>query len=260
MLFRAIILSFIVILKGCSSLNMKKKTIYLDEKYSYQTTLDYKKHFTQVGQDYLSFNKKNVLQPSRQTSEYIEGLAERILVNNRMIFSDNFEVKVYFIKNEQPFHFSAPSGSIFLSTALINRYVSYEDVLIAILAGEILKSGKLIYEKKMSAPVGAITYKDMEIYNKLSLNVKNQLNQWSFYVLKRSGVNPLSVLRFLQIKNKNFLDFVTTNNVLTDISREETLLKTFLVKNQVYSDVTKYSTNSSTGFYKFKSELRRKGI
>ena len=85
---------------------------------------------------------------------------------------------------------------------------------------------------------------------------KVEIHKWSYYLLKRTGVGPDSYLSWLQVKNRNSLDFSLQLGDIRSISREEALFKAFLIEAE--KDSTRFSKyrGSSKAFYRLLNEIK----
>jgi hypothetical protein len=75
-------------------------------------------------------------------------------------------------------------------------------------------------------------------------------------VLKRAGFDASVTLNWIQVQNRNVLDFAALLGDTTSISREEHLLKNFMAKEGV-SNIEKKTieANSSREFYQLLNQI-----
>ncbi len=96
---------------------------------------------------------------------------------------------------------------------------------------------------------------------RVPVNVKHEINKWTYHVIKRSGHDPYAYLIWLQTLNKNTLDFSILYGNTQDISKEEHLFKSFIskIKTDELAGAER-KRNSSSGFYSFVREVKRRGL
>ena len=241
---------------GCA----RGKVIKLTNIYGgvpYHTEEDFSDHWELLGQDFSEGQKSRMITLSGRSKKYLKNLTQKIGSSDSSLFGD-FKVKEILVINDQrPFHFSVPNGRIFISLSLLKKYIKYEGLLASVLTVEMIRGHKRIFIKNTMVPSGVVPFKRLRPLLKLHLNLRQEINKWATYVLKKSGFDPFSLLRLLQIKNKNFLDFFDTQDEIKNISTEEMQLKNFLVKNDLFSDINKFLKNSSKGFYHFINEVKQ---
>ena len=95
---------------------------------------------------------------------------------------------------------------------------------------------------------------------KLKEEYITEIDKWAFYTMKRAGYDSLAYLNWLQIQNKNTMDFFLQHGGDTRrISREEFLFKKFIVGQRISNDDTKrFQRRSSAGFYELKREINKR--
>jgi hypothetical protein len=86
---------------------------------------------------------------------------------------------------------------------------------------------------------------------------KIEIHKWAYYLLKRSGVDTDTYLSWLQIKNRNSLDFSIQLGDIQSISREEALFKSFLIESVKESNSTNRHRGSSRQFYSLLNDIKR---
>lgn len=255
---RLIILLF---LASCTQLSFWRKQDPLSQqlsKYEAFTEKDFLDYLSSLGQVYNQTEGVRVLQLPKHFDEYFKDIFKKIISNNEQILKFSSDPKFYIIKDEKPFYFSLPYGQFFFSLGLFKRYIKNEHLLYAVLAQEVLKSLRGIYEKKIIVPKGFISTEQILAMVQIPREVKYNLNKWTFYVLKRTGSDPFAFLNWLQILNKNALDFNLTLGGLSDITREEYLFKNFVVKEGLQNQsLDEEKLRLSKDFYKLQAFLRR---
>jgi hypothetical protein len=155
-----------------------------------------------------------------------------------------------------PFFFSLPGSRFYFSTSLFQKYLKSEELFVAVLSLEILKSKRNIYEKKMQIPFGFCSLDRMIQLTKVSTTIRSQLNEWNYLVLKRSGFDASVTLNWIQVQNRNILDFAVLLGDTTSITKEEHVLKNFMVKEGVANIEKKtIEANSSKEFYQLLKQI-----
>lgn len=259
MLSRGLLLKafFLFILCGCSLLssNTDPRTSF-QKKLSEESKNELSNHLQYLGEDYLAnLGSNGVVDLSRTARSYLLQLHERITSNNELIFPSYQRPNFYIVNQETPFHFSLPGGMYFISKGLLKRYLANEDLLAAVLASEIFRSEKAIYEKKIMIPVGTMDTNQMLSIVRLPVATRAEINKWSYLLMKRSAFDPGALLNLIQLKNKNAIDFVATVGNISTISREEFNFKNFLSKTPSENDISVIEKNSTRGFYALRRDV-----
>ncbi|MBL6988215.1 MAG: hypothetical protein ISR65_00465 [Bacteriovoracaceae bacterium] len=253
----------IIILSSCSSLGLFKATtssLDLISSYALYDNKDHAYHLNVLGKHYI--NSPNVLQInlSRSDQEYLTSLYNKITHSNELLLNRQLTPKFYIIVDESPFYFSLPNVHFFFSYGLINKYITHEGPLASLLAYEIIKSHRQIYTKSTTVPLGYIGTEQMIHLTRIPTNKKMQLNKWTYWALKRAELHPQTYLMWLQIQNKNALDFALQFGDIRRISKEEFLFKNFIVKQKQPDNDENLATNSSKQFYKFIHSIKNRKI
>jgi hypothetical protein len=81
--------------------------------------------------------------------------------------------------------------------------------------------------------------------------MKYQINEWTYFILKRAGFDASAYLNWIQVQNRNTLDFSLYLGDATSISKEEYYFKNFMARQGVLGFERKINeANSSKQFYK----------
>jgi hypothetical protein len=127
---------------------------------------------------------------------------------------------------------------------------------VAALAAEVLRSQRLIYEKKILIPLGFYNSEKMINLTRLKLGTKQKVNEWTYFILKRSGYDSSAYLNWIQVQSRNTLDFSVFILDPVSLSKEEQLFKNFISKQGFLNIEKKLSeSNSSKEFYKLLSNI-----
>jgi hypothetical protein len=254
------ILLLLLILNSCSLFKEKreeKKPESLDlRSLSKITQVDYKEHLESLKHDYLKTKGIKKISLSRKSRKYLSSVVAEIQKNNELFFTKKSKVNFSIIKNESPFHFSLPEKNIFISTGLLNKYIKSEKLLYCLIIHELIRSEKSVYRKQILIPTGFLTTKKVLSMMRLKIEDKVEIHKWAFYLLKRIGINTDNYLSWLQIQNRNSIDFSMQLGDISVISREEALFKAFIIKN-TDTKSNKYHAGSSRSFYSFVNDIKR---
>ena len=258
----ALILILSPILFTLSSCSLFKKNEHrIRDDFDFSKKRDYVKsdyvdHLKSQKNSYLNSNKVNVIGLRKSSKSYLEKVALEIQIQNELFFDQDEKVNFSIIKNEIPFHFSLPGKNIFISSGLINKYIKSEKLLYCLITYELIRSEKNIYKKQTVVPTGFITTEKMLSMMRIKIEDKVEIHKWAFYLLKRIGIDTNNYLSWLQIQNRNSVDFSMQLGDISIISREEALFKAFIVKN-TSSKSKRFHAGSSRSFYKFINNIKR---
>ncbi len=251
----------ILIFVSCSHLPWPKKDLPFSQelkKYKAFENSDFLDHLSSLGPVYLSTSRVKTIELPQKHHRYLEEIYKKVLSNNEQILKTDVSPKFHIIKSDRPFYFSLPKSQFFLSLGLLKKYVKNEQLLFVILGSETLRSVKGIYEKVLLIPKGFLTTDQMLGILKIPPEVKYNLNKWNFYVLRRTGADPYAILNWIQIQNKNALDFNPNLGGSRDQTREEYLFKNFLVKEGLQKQsLDEDNIRASKEFYQLLSFIRR---
>ena len=242
---------------GFTGLFLKEKNIYL-KSYRDYSSQDYIQHLGFLGERYLKTPNIKIYKLSGRSKKYLSKIYKKIIENNELIFKQKERPKIYIIRDEVPFYFSLPGANFFFSLGLIKSYMKNEGVLIACFAFEILKSLRNIYPKKILYPKGFTSTGEMLALTRLPFGIKVNLHKWTFNILKRSNYDPYSHLMWMQIQNKNPLDFSFQHGHNNKMIREEYFLKNYILKEVGPLEKKQLvEKNSSREFYNFLESLKK---
>ncbi|MBK23885.1 MAG: hypothetical protein CME70_07765 [Halobacteriovorax sp.] len=250
---RAFFILLICLITACGS---RQKNLF--EKNAITVTgQDYIDHLEFLAIDYLKTPTVKELRISKTNKSYMEGIYKRIVLNNELVLKKIITPKFHIIRSELPFYFSLPSGRFFFSDTLIRKYIKSENLFVSLLANEIYRMHKDLYEKKILVPLGFASTKKMLSLYRLPLNVRVESLKWSYFLLKRAGYDPYSVLSWIQMQNKNSLEFSMQLGTTHAQTREEFLFKSFLAQEvgKKQSETENPEKNSSRGFYQLQRSL-----
>ena len=184
-------------------------------------------------------------------------MSQNIIKKNELFFFNREKVDFKIVENNTPFYFSLPGRTIFLSSGLIEKYIKSEKLLYCLISYELIRIEKNLYNRISVVPTGSMTLERMMGASRLKMREKVEIHKWAFHVLNRAGIDVDNYLAWLQILNRNSIDFSLQLGDVRSISREESLFKAFLIKNSTkVSSTTKYE-GSSRNYYRFINSLKR---
>ena len=213
---------------------------------------DYQKHLKQLAVNFIKNNKGYVYKVSYRTNKYLSKISNRIISNNESLF-DKRKLNVYWIKDSRPIFFSLPGGYIFLSKGLLKSYVRSEDVFVSIIAYEILKSNLLIYKKNIVTPFEDISLDKVLLLSQVDIETMNKMNILTYEVLKRAGFDPESRLLWIQLQNKNSIDFALLYETPSILPKLEYMFKNYVSTRR--DNLLEYERSASRDFYKFRKRI-----
>lgn len=228
------------------------------EGYERYGAEDYLRQLSYLSQIYLQTPGVVELELSAQDQNYFLNLYKRILTNNELLLNKSFAPNFHIIKDESPFVFTLPYGNFFISSGLLSKYCRSEDILFSSLTHEIIKLHRNLYPRATIVPVGYIKTDRLLNLLRVPLDTKVTLNKWAFYAMRRAGLDGYAYLNWLQLQNKNVLDFGLMLGDAISISHEEFVFKNFIVQEGfILHNTKKLETNSSPEFYNLINSLSK---
>lgn len=212
---------------------------------------DYVAHFKSFEKAYLANPDVEKVALTKNSESYLKSIADTAIENNELFFSNRGETRFHVIKSNVPFHFSLPGREIFFSSNLLEKYINNETMLFCMIVFELIRSEKFVYEKQLIVPASTLSTSRVLSLLRLETGEKVEIHKWAFYILKRVGIDTDSYLSWLQIKNRNSLDFAMQIGDVQSISREEALFKSFLIQEVKNTKKNIKYKGSSRSFYSF---------
>jgi hypothetical protein len=250
-----LIVLLLFVLNSCSFVD-SKSTIY--SKIGELKDKDYIDHLDSMGADYLSNEETKEIKLEPESVKFLEQIFERLVSNNELLFSREYKPKFHIVISKAPFIFSLPRAQFFISSGLMQKYLKSEELFIAALGAEVLKSERSIYEKKIMIPLGYYNSEKMIRLTSVKQETKYHVNEWNYIILKRAGFDPSAVLNWIQVQNRNTLDFSLLLGDSVGISKEEHFFKNYMTKQGVSGLEKKFNeSNSSREFYKLLNNIAR---
>lgn len=249
----------LIFILGCSSIRIpggkNKKANLTKGAYHEMEKEDFADHLSSLKTPFLSTPGVKQARMDKLTEEYFREIFSEIITRNEIFFRELKSARVTILDTESPLHFSLPRGEIFLSRGLLAKYLKHESMLVSILAYELVRSEKLAYPKQTVIPVGYVTVERMLTLSRLTLDEKMEVHKWAHHITVRSGYDGEYYLSWLQTQNRNTADFILQVGDPNIITREESLFKSFLIKNQL-DDKLAVKKNSSKNFYSLMNRIR----
>jgi hypothetical protein len=227
----------------------------LDSGYQAMNLKDYEDQFYALKNVLLKNPEVKIIPLDKKELSYLDKLVSDILINNEIFFTRLKTGTITILKTETPIHFSLPKGEIFLSKGLVSKYLKNESMLASVLAFELVKSEKGLYPKQIIIPTGHLTLERMMSFNRLGLDEKMEVHKWAHHLAMRSGFSGEYYLAWLQVQNRNTADFYFQVADPNQLTREESLFKSFIIKNSNQDQVVSKRT-SPKNFYSFINRLR----
>lgn len=249
---------FIFLFSSCSGVIIpvrSGRSKNLAAEYKEITPHDYEDHLASLKQPFFAAQDTKIYKTNEPNKKYIQNLLLEIISNNEIFFKKLKQATVTIIDSESPLHFSLPKGELFLSRGLITKYLKNESMLVCVLSYELVRSEKLLYPKQTFVPIGYITLERMINLNRLSLDEKMEVHKWAHHITIRSGFDGEYYLSWLQVQNRNTADFILQVGDATQITREESLFKSFLI-NSTHEEQVISKKKSSKNFYTFINSIR----
>lgn len=259
---KIIIYSLLLSLLGCAQLKgfFKTKNDFRgDIVGAVWKDRDYIDQLAAIGAHFIDSEEIKLEKLSPRSRAYLDDIYYRIVRNNELLLEQTTLPQINIIKDNTIFYFSLPKGQIYLSKGLVDKYFRSEELLVACLTHEIIRSHRALYEKKEIIPVGFMKIEKLLYLTRVSTEVKVEVNKLSYYAMKRAGYDANAYLNWLQTQNKNTLDFMLQQGETRNISREELAFKNFMVLEESgFTEMTDLDLNSSSGFYAFINEIKRR--
>ena len=213
---------------------------------------DFAHHLSSFEAMYLASESTRSLPLKGRPEEYLEGLMATLIQNNELFFDQQTQSRVHIVQHPVPFHFSLPRRVVFLSTALINKYIKHEAVLASILSYELVRSEKALYNRAIIVPLGYLPIERILGLNRLDVEEKVEIHKWAYHSLRRAGFEGEYYLSWLQTINRNTADFIPLLGDPGSISQEEALFKAFMIRRSKSEDERAFARrDSSKEFYQF---------
>lgn len=219
---------------------------------------DYWLHWKKLSNDFKETHKSLLAPPPPSVHEYLKQIVKNVEKKNEIFFENDPNVEISFLifKDKRPFYFALPTGEIILSTRLVEKYIDHEGALLSVIIPEFIRVKKVIYPKLHLLPMGFMELEKMLSIQRLSFDVRMKLHQWSYYLMLRSNFHPNQYLSWIQLQNRNHVDFSFYLADSIVLVKEEAYLKQFIVNNYGKLEFNPLNLKSSKDFYKFQDTYR----
>lgn len=255
---------FLTLITSCTMIRVpffKKNDANFAQDFKEYEAKDYLNHWKNFKTFLKSSDEITFISISNENQKYLKKISDDIMFHNEIFFIEKSETQFNVIANPLPFHFSLPGNIIFLSSGLINKYIKHEGILVSIIAYELIRSQKGLYNKTIIIPTGNLSLERMLSLNRLMPNLKTEIHKWAYHFLKRVGYDGEYYLSWLQIQNRNTSDFYLMQGDNSNISYEEAYFKDFLVKrSKISNNDFILKKNSSKNFYQFLFFIKDKTV
>jgi hypothetical protein len=234
----------------------KPPKILFEKEEKYQRD-DIESHLTAFKKFYLNDSDVKFVKLYESEKRYLQEIVKNIINNNELFFGSKEHAEIIIVNDNRPFFFSLPGRKIFLSLKLFKKYIKNEHILSSIISYELVRSEKGIYKKNIIAPTGVMNTERMLTLLRIDLESRVKVHKWAFYLMKRAGYDSSIYLNWIQIQNRNSVDFKLFYGDTSIISREEALFKGFLIRNNKDSFYEKSKIKSSKNFFRLVNRINR---
>jgi hypothetical protein len=246
---------FIIILIFISSCSLFVKKNEFDKINYNQIGGDqdqgYVEHLESLGESFKQNPSVRIVKLNKASKKYLNRLVDKIKINNELLFKRGEKAKFSLVRDKAPFIFSLPGSNVFISTGLINKYLKNENLFVSAVTYELIKSERNLYQRKSVVPKGYVEISHILSLTRVPLDIKMEINKWTYFALKRSGFDSSAILIWIQNQNKNILDFSLQHGNIKELAREEFLFKSFLATQEIIENFN-VPDSSSRGFYKLR--------
>jgi len=217
---------------------------------------DYRDQMASLAQVLIDNPRVRTVKIDKKVNQYLTEIFNRVVSNNELLLKRDEEYKPSFfiINHTMPFIFSLPKNQFFISRGLVKKYFKNESLLIGALVFEIIKSSREVYYKSKLIPTGVMNIQRLISLVRIGLEDKMKIYKWAFFALRRAEYDASALLNWIQIQNKNTLDFSWMIGDARVVTREEYEFKSFLAsRGDKSSDISR--GNSTREFYYFKDRI-----
>lgn len=227
-------------------------------RYQALSKADFIDSYKKIGDIFLTDKSVKKIKLSEQSTEYLNKTFNRFMMSNEILFAKGNTLQFIVVDDPQIYSFSLPGNIYIYSSGLFNRFLKSEELFLASFSQALVKSNRLIYNKNEMYPYGVIKLETILKIGQVDLETKKGINQWAYTVLKRAGHDGTTYLNWIQVQNRNALDFALMLGESLTISREEQAFKNFLSKQGISSLEKRLSeSNSTKEYYGLLKELKR---
>jgi hypothetical protein len=219
---------------------------------------DFIDSYREIGKVYLQNKSIKKIKLSEKSNQYIVKTFNRFMMSNEILFSQGNEITFIILEDPQIYLFTLPENVYVYSSGLFNKFLKSEELFLASFSAALVKSNRLIFNRNEVYPYGIVNLETILKIGQVDLETKKGINQWAYTVLKRAGHDGTAYLNWIQVQNRNALDFALMLGEGLTISREEQAFKNFLSKQGITSLEKRLSeSNSTKEFYELIKEIKR---
>lgn len=242
---------------GCSLLKRNEEAVIIaNEKIPQILNKDYRDQLSSLSETLIKSPKIKIVKIDKKIKQYLTEVFNRVVSNNELLLrrDEEYNPEFYIINHSMPFIFSLPQNKFFISKGLVKKYFKNESLLISALVFEIIKSKREIYYKSRLIPTGVMDIQRLISLVRIGLEDKMKIYKWTYFALRRAEYDAAALLNWIQIQNKNTLDFSWMIGDARVVTREEFEFKNFLAGRRVTNSELP-TANSTREFYYFKDRI-----
>lgn len=245
------VIILLTLFSSCSTFfNKKEKAAKFNlSSYKEYDRDDYLDQLDFIGESYLKNSDIKKIKLNKESENYFDKNVSLIKVSNNSFLGETQNFKLTIINESIPFHFSIPNGHIFISLGLMKKFIKAEGEFLSILSYEMIRSAKNIYVRNIIIPTGHISTEKIISIFRVPFEERTEINKWAYYIFKRTGFDPEDILSWIQIKNKNTMDFGLQLGDTKLMAREESLFRAFIVKKSIEGTERKKLATSKEFIY-----------
>ncbi len=256
-LVRALFLCTLIVNTGCSLLERKEREVVISsDEIPTMLNKDYRDQLASFSGALIDNPKVRIVKIDKKIKQYLTEIFNRVVSNNELLLKkeEEYSPEFYIIDHSMPFIFSLPQNKFFVSKGLVKKYFKNESLLISALVFEIIKSKREIYYKSQLVPTGVMDIQRIISLVRIGLEDKMKIYKWTYFALKRAEYDASALLNWIQMQNKNTLDFSWMIGDSRIVTREEFEFKNFLA-GRGSTNIELPTANSTREFYYFKDRI-----
>ncbi len=254
-MIKALLLLLALCLMSCAS---REKITWDEFGIGTLKNSDYADQLMYLSRPFENTIKDLIVQIDSKSILYLNTIHHRIVKNNEVFLEDSVAPRFVVFNHGYPIIFSLPGNIYYISQTLLSKFLKNEQMFIAALTREVIRSSRRIFKKYQVIVTELMTIEKMMQLMALPIEFKSRINEWTYIVLKRSGYDSSALLAWIQLQNKNSLDFSMQNLDKSILMKEEYFFKNFLVRERysINEVSAKDEKNSSKEFYAFLKDIK----
>ena len=211
---------------------------FSENDYPIQSPKEFESFLSQKSNEFVKTSRRKIIMPYRSERRYLHSLVKEIQIPNKKFFGESKDIDFIIVKSKAPYYLSVPPNKIVLSTALFGEYIENENLLASIITYELIRLENLLYPRKISAPIGVISEKDLIKHTQVSRTTRSQIHKWSHRILKRTIFDESTYLLWMQIVMRNTKNFEVHYSGEEKVLSEERDFKAFIIQDEKKSGTT----------------------